>query len=138
MVNANPTGAVAAAGSLTDKTATIKQQAVTTQASTASTAVVNSLSPDLSQAQALAKKSAASVEVQKLKASASDFASSLPAAKAKDWRLSGTAQDSQKRPGSMYYNAGKYAIQVLAADITAKDTATAAESAPSVTPGISP
>lgn len=38
------------------------------------------------------------------------------ALKASLWRLNGVESDSQKRPGYIYYNAGRYAVVTLAAD----------------------
>jgi hypothetical protein len=64
------------------------------------------------------KLSAAKVDVAALKSSASDFTSSIPASKANKWRNTGVEQDSSGRPGSLFFNAGRYAIQVLSADIT--------------------
>jgi len=43
--------------------------------------------------------------------------SNYGAVKAKIWRDEGTQTDSQGRPGALYFNAGKYAIQNLAADV---------------------
>jgi len=60
----------------------------------------------------IAGKLAAKADVSKFSAAASDFAASLPANKAKDWRDTGTGGAAE------YYNAGKYAVQTLAADIT--------------------
>jgi hypothetical protein len=118
LVNANLPSAAAAQGNSTDKSVVPSTQKITTQANAAAASVAASLAPELTQMQSVGKKMAASVEVQKLKESASDFASSLPANKAKEWRLSGKETDSLKRPGSLFFNAGKYAIQVLAADVS--------------------
>ena len=65
-----------------------------------------------------AKLAAAKIDVAALKSSASDFTSSIPASKANKWRNTGVEQDSSGRPGSLFFNAGRYAIQVLSADIT--------------------
>lgn len=40
-----------------------------------------------------------------------------PANKAHEWRKTGATSDDQGRNGYIYFNAGKYAVQVLAADI---------------------
>ncbi len=57
------------------------------------------------------------VNVSKLRSAAEDLASFIPAEKAKQWRLTGKEKDSKGRSGSLYFNAGKYAITLLAADI---------------------
>lgn len=57
------------------------------------------------------------VNVDKLKSSASSIATAIPAEKAKQWRYNGTETDSRGQNGTFYFNAGKYAIQGLAADI---------------------
>jgi len=44
---------------------------------------------------------------------------SLISSKVKDWRLKGDLiVDSQGRPGSLFYNAGRYAVKTLGADIS--------------------
>lgn len=43
--------------------------------------------------------------------------SNYGATKAKIWRDEGTQTDSRGNPGALYFNAGKYAIQNLAADV---------------------
>ena len=63
------------------------------------------------------KKAAAKIDVEKLKSTASEFASSLPANKAKEWRQSGVGKDSLGREGTLFYNAGRYAIVTLGADV---------------------
>ena len=83
----------------------------------------NSISKDnlpasLTGMQDQAKLAAAKIDVAALKSSASDFTSSIPASKANKWRNTGVEQDSSGRPGSLFFNAGRYAIQVLSADIT--------------------
>lgn len=62
------------------------------------------------------KLTAAKVNVTSLQSGASDFLSSLPANKVKEWRLDGKAKDSRGRSGSLFFNAGRYALQTLAAD----------------------
>jgi hypothetical protein len=62
------------------------------------------------------KLTAAKVDVASLQSGASDFLSSLPANKVKEWRLDGKAKDSRGRPGSLFFNAGRYALQTLASD----------------------
>jgi len=42
----------------------------------------------------------------------------IPANRAKEWRLNGNIKDSRGRFGSLFYKAGKYAIDVLNAGIT--------------------
>ena len=41
----------------------------------------------------------------------------LPALRAKQWRATGDINDSRGRPGALFFNAGKYAIDVLDADV---------------------
>jgi hypothetical protein len=62
------------------------------------------------------KLTAAKVNVTSLQAGASDLLSALPANKVKEWRLDGKAKDSRGRPGSLFFNAGRYAVQTLASD----------------------
>ena len=57
------------------------------------------------------------INVDKLKSSASAMATAIPADKAKQWRLNGTEKDSQGRNGTFYYNAGRYAVSGLSADV---------------------
>jgi hypothetical protein len=66
-----------------------------------------------------AQIAAAKVDLKVLTSAASDFASSIPANKTKSWRESGKEKDSQGRPGSLFFNAGRYAVSILAADIEA-------------------
>ena len=42
----------------------------------------------------------------------------LPANRAKEWREAGNVNDSQNRPGALFFNAGKYAINNLGAGVT--------------------
>ena len=69
------------------------------------------------------KINVAKVDVANLKAKTSDLSTSLPANKAAQWRKTGKEEDSRKRPGSLFFNAGRYAISTLAADVT-KDSNT--------------
>jgi len=41
----------------------------------------------------------------------------LPAIRAKQWRSAGNINDSRGRPGALFFNAGKYAVDVLDADV---------------------
>jgi hypothetical protein len=86
--------------------------------STLSNSVKSGLPASLTSHQSQAKLFANKVDVSNLKSKAADFASSLPASKASEWRKTGKDKDSLGRPGSLYYNAGRYAIGTLAADIT--------------------
>ena len=80
--------------------------------------VQSGLPPSLTGGSDQAKLTAAKVDVANLKAKTSNLASSLPANKAAQWRKTGKETDSRKRPGSLFFNAGRYAISTLAADIT--------------------
>lgn len=60
---------------------------------------------------------AAKLDVAGLKSAADDMTTSIPAGAALEWRVKGSRVDSRKRPGSLFYNAGKYAIQALGADV---------------------
>jgi hypothetical protein len=113
LLNVNPTAAVAATGSVMDKAALPSISGIVSTATTAAKSIAASLSSELTSAQAMAKKAIASVDVSKLTATANSLSSDIPANKAKEWRLTGTATDSQGKSGAVYYNAGKYAIQVL-------------------------
>lgn len=83
-----------------------------------STVSKDNLPASLTGMQDQAKLTSAKVDVAALQSSASDFTSSIPASKANQWRNTGVEKDSTGRPGSLFFNAGRYAIQVLAADIT--------------------
>jgi len=56
-------------------------------------------------------------DIAKFKASVDTFAAGIPASKAKSWRDTGAEKDSQGNSGSLYFNAGKYAVKTLAADL---------------------
>jgi len=92
---------------------TIKDTAVKTTES-----VKAALDPTLQGSAAQFKAAAAKVDVSKLKEQGDSFANSLPATKAKDWRQKGKEKDSKGRPGSLFYNAGRFAVQNLGADIS--------------------
>jgi hypothetical protein len=81
------------------------------------------LPPSLTGMKDQSKINVAKVDVANLKAKTSDLSTSLPANKAAQWRKTGKEEDSRKRPGSLFFNAGRYAISTLAADIT-KDSNT--------------
>lgn len=116
LLDSNPVS-ISKSGVSVDKSLPATAKKVVDQAKTTATSVKDALAPELAGLEATAKKAAASVEVDKLKKSASEFASGIPAQKAKDWRETGKEKDSTGRSGSLFYNAGKYAIQVLSADI---------------------
>ena len=80
--------------------------------------VKTALAPGLEGSAAQLKTAAAKIDVSKLKAAGDDFSNSLPANKAKDWRQTGKEKDSQGRPGALFYNAGRFAIQNLSADVS--------------------
>lgn len=88
-----------------------KAQSITATAATAVDSVKKALVPEANNLQAQAKKVAAQADINKLKSSASDFATSIPANAAKDWRNNGTGG------AETYFNAGKYAIVSLGADV---------------------
>ena len=121
VLNQNPTSLLSKTGNSTDKSIPAALQKIVDQAKTSVESAKAALSPQLTEMQAFAKKQAAQVDVSKLKSSANELATSLPANKAKEWRLKGKEKDSQGRPGSLFFNAGRYAIQVLAADVTQQD-----------------
>ena len=81
------------------------------------------LPPSLTGMKDQSKINVAKVDVANLKAKTSDLSTSLPANKAAQWRKTGKEEDSRKRPGSLFFNAGRYAISTLAADVT-KDSNT--------------
>ena len=104
----------------------ISSTSSTTNKSTASLPnnVQAGLPPSLTGVGDQAKITAAKVDVSNLKAKTSDFASSLPANKATAWRKTDKEKDSRGRPGSLFFNAGRYSISTLAADVTAAPTTT--------------
>jgi len=81
------------------------------------------LPPSLTGMKDQSKINVAKVDVANSKAKTSDLSSSLPANKAAQWRKTGNDTDSRQRPGSLFFNAGRYAISTLAADVT-KDSNT--------------
>jgi hypothetical protein len=95
----------------------------TTSSTTALSNRQTGLPPSLTGMKDQSKVTVAKVDVANLKAKTSDLSSSLPANKAAQWRKTGKEEDSRKRPGSLFFNAGRYAISTLAADIT-KDSNT--------------
>jgi hypothetical protein len=122
VLSQNPASLISKTGNSTDKAIPAALQKILDQTKASVESAKAALSPQLTEMQALAKKQAAQVDVSKLKSSASEFANSLPANKAKEWRLKGKEKDGQGRPGSLFFNAGRYAIQILAADVTTADT----------------
>jgi hypothetical protein len=98
-----------------------------TTASTAVESTKASLEASAPGLESQLKKAAAKIDVAKLKSTASDFASSLPANKAKEWRQSGVGKDSLGREGTLFYNAGRYAIVTLAADVVIQTTQSTAD-----------
>jgi hypothetical protein len=70
------------------------------------------------------KVTAAKVDATALKKQSSGLAISLPANKATEWRKKGTSKDSRGRPGSLFFNAGRYAVSTLAADVVAETPST--------------
>jgi hypothetical protein len=121
VLNQNPTSLLSKTGNSTDKALPAALQKIVDQSQARVESARAALSPQLTQMQAFAKKQAAQVDVSKLKSSATELATSIPANKSKEWRLKGKEKDSQGRPGSLFFNAGRYAIQVLAADVTQQD-----------------
>ena len=110
IVSANPVGSLDPSKIQGSAVAT-KAQTLTTTAATAVESVKKTLVPEANNLQAQAKKIAAQADINKLKSSASDFATSIPANAAKDWRNNGTGS------AETYFNAGKYAIVSLGADV---------------------
>jgi len=90
-------------GTITDLTTLVQVGAIAASAVKAANSASTS--------KTISANAAAKADVSKFSASASEFASSLPANKAKDWRDGGSGDAAD------YFNAGKYAIQTLAADI---------------------
>jgi hypothetical protein len=116
--SALPTVSVSASGVAVDTQALSGIPNITGTATATAQSVQTALDPALQGSAAQFKKAAAKVDVSKLKATGDDYANSLPAAKAKEWRQKGKEKDSQGRPGALFYNAGKYAIQNLNADVS--------------------
>lgn len=117
-----PTMSVSKNGVSVDKTALTGIPTITDSALKTTESVKAALDPTLQGSAAQLKTAAAKVDVSKLKAQGDSFANSLPAVKAKDWRQKGKEKDSRNRPGSLFYNAGRYAVQNLGADISTEST----------------
>ena len=115
--NALPKVSVGKNGVNVDKATLSGVQNLTTQAQQTTASVAESLAPTLTGAAQQTKAAAAKVDVSKLKAAGDDFTNSIPAGKVKEWRQEGKVKDSKGRPVSLFYNAGRYAVQNLAADV---------------------
>ena len=119
LVQASPQAtAIATLGTSADKKITTGIPTITDSAAKATASVQAALAPGLEGSAAQLKTAAAKIDVSKLKASGDDFSNSLPANKAKDWRQKGKEKDSKSRPGSLFYNAGRFAVQNLGADVS--------------------
>jgi hypothetical protein len=116
--SALPTVSVSSSGVAVDTQALSGIPNITGTATATAQSVQTALDPALQGSAAQFKKAAAKVDVSKLKATGDDYANSLPAAKAKEWRQKGKEKDSQGRPGALFYQAGKFAIQNLNADVS--------------------
>lgn len=114
----NPTSVTAKSGSSADKKAATGIPTITDSAAKATTSVQAALAPGLEGSAAQLKTAAAKIDVSKLKAAGDDLSNSLPANKAKDWRQKGKEKDSKSRPGALFYNAGRFAVQNLGADVS--------------------
>ena len=114
----NPTSVTAKSGSSADKKVVTGVPTITDSATKATASVQAALAPGLEGSAAQLKTAAAKIDVSKLKAAGDDFSNSLPANKAKDWRQKGKEKDSKSRPGSLFYNAGRFAVQNLGADVS--------------------
>jgi hypothetical protein len=114
----NPTSLTAKSGSSADKKVATGIPTITDSAKKATESVKAALAPGLEGSEKQLKTAAAKIDVSKLKASGDDFSNSLPANKAKDWRQKGKEKDSKGRPGSLFYNAGRFAVQNLGADVS--------------------
>lgn len=114
----NPTSTISQSGTLADKKVTTGIPTITDSAAKATESVKAALAPGLEGSAAQLKTAAAKIDVEKFKGKTDEFANSLPANKAKDWRQNGKEKDSQGRPGSLFYNAGRFAIQNLGADVS--------------------
>jgi hypothetical protein len=119
IINKNPPSAAASQGGTTDKAINPTVQSLVNQAAAATKSVASSVIPTANSTQQQASKAASSVQIDKLKSATNEMVTMIPANAAKDWRTKGGSKDSQKRPGSLFYNAGRYAINVLAADVPA-------------------
>lgn len=105
-------------GTSADKKVITGIPTITDSAAKTAESVKSALAPGLEGSAAQLKTAAAKIDVSKFKGQADDFANSLPASKAKDWRQNGKEKDSQGRPGALFYNAGRFAIQNLSADVS--------------------
>jgi hypothetical protein len=117
--SALPKVSVSKSGITIDKSALTNTQNLTSTAEKAASSVAESLNPALTGSAQQLKNAAAKVDVSKLKSAGDEFANSIPAGKVKQWRQEGSMKDSQGRPISLFYNAGRYAVQNLGADIEA-------------------
>jgi hypothetical protein len=113
-----PKGSVSKDGASIDKKAVNGIPTITETATKTTASVKAALDPTLQGSAAQLKTAAAKIDVSKLKAQGDDFANSLPATKAKDWRQKGKEKDSKGRPGALFYNAGRFAVQNLGADVS--------------------
>lgn len=74
------------------------------------------LAPSLTSTIDQTKIKAVAADVSKLRTSASSLTSAIPASKAKEWRSTGKENDTLGRSGSLFFNAGRYALTILSAD----------------------
>lgn len=111
IINKNPTAPAAASGATTDKSIKAMAQGVVDQSKKTVESVKTALTPIADNFKQQANKTASSVEIQKLKATASEMTTMIPANAAKDWRDKGGAK------GYDFFNAGRYSINVLSADV---------------------
>ena len=116
--SALPKISVGKGGASIDKQAVTGIPTITDTATKTTESVKAALDPTLQGSAKQLKTAAAKVDVSKLKAAGDDFSNSLPATKAKDWRQKGKEKDSKGRPGSLFYNAGRFAVQNLGADVS--------------------
>lgn len=113
-----PVSSVGKNGAAIDKKTLTGIPQITDTANKTAESVKAALDPTLQGSAAQLKTAAAKVDVSKLKAQGDDFSNSLPATKAKDWRTKGKEKDSKGRPGALFYNAGRFAVQNLGADVS--------------------
>jgi hypothetical protein len=116
--SALPKTSIGKGGALVDKQTLTGIPNITATATKTTESVKAALDPTLQGSAKQLKTAAAKIDVSKLKASGDDFSNSLPANKAKDWRQKGKEKDSKGRPGSLFYNAGRFAVQNLGADVS--------------------
>jgi hypothetical protein len=117
-----PKGSVGKDGASIDKKAVTGIPTITDSATKTTESVKAALDPTLQGSASQLKTAAAKIDVSKLKAQGDDFANSLPATKAKDWRQKGKEKDSKGRPGALFYNAGRFAVQNLGADVSTESS----------------